>query len=66
MVQPVEVAPFFSALAVLRIAATLLMSPLLAMAFKYGLKAGGAASGLIFDVAGGLFLIAAVGSSFLR
>ncbi|GAM36239.1 hypothetical protein TCE0_018r05175 [Talaromyces pinophilus] len=66
LVQPVEVAPFFSALAVLRITATLLMSPVLAMAFKYGLKAGGAASGLIFDIAGGLFLIAAVGSSLLR
>jgi hypothetical protein len=66
LVQPVEVAPFFSALAVLRIAATLLVSPLLAMAFKYGLKAGGAASGLIFDIAGGLFLIAAVGSFLLR
>jgi hypothetical protein len=36
------------------------------MAFKYGLNAGGAASGLIFDIAGGLFFIAAVGSSLLR
>lgn len=60
-----EVAPFFSALAVLRIAATLLTSPLLAMVFKYGLKAGGAASGLIFDIAGVLFFIAAVGSFLL-
>ncbi|EED21045.1 conserved hypothetical protein [Talaromyces stipitatus ATCC 10500] len=40
--------------------------PLLAMAFKYGLNTGGAASGLIFDIAGGLFFIAAVGSSLLR
>lgn len=65
LVEPVEVAPFYSALVVLRIAVTLLTSPLLAMAFKYGLNAGGAASGLIFDIAGGLFFIAAVGSFLL-
>ncbi|KAE8380390.1 major facilitator superfamily domain-containing protein [Aspergillus bertholletiae] len=65
LLQPVGVAPFYSALAVIRLAATLLTSPLLALAFKFGLKAGGAASGLVFDVAGGLFLVAAIGSSLL-
>ncbi|KAB8238573.1 major facilitator superfamily domain-containing protein [Aspergillus alliaceus] len=62
LVGPVNVAPFYSFLAMGRIAGTLVASPLLAGAFNLGLRVGGVALGLPFYVAAGLFGVGAWGA----
>ncbi|KAI9037665.1 MFS transporter [Aspergillus affinis] len=62
LVRVVDIAPFYSFLAVARIAGTLIGSPLTAAAFNLGLKLGGAGLGMHFYVSAGFFSIAGMGA----
>ncbi|PLB44113.1 MFS general substrate transporter [Aspergillus steynii IBT 23096] len=62
LVRVVDIAPFYSFLAVARIAGTLVGSPLLAAAFNVGLKLGGAGLGMHFYLSAGFFSIAGLGA----
>lgn len=62
LIGAVDIAPFYSFLAIARIAGTLVGSPLLAAAFSLGLKIGGAGLGMHFYVSAGFFSFAALGA----
>ena len=62
LVRGGDIAPFYSFLAVARIAGTLVGSPLTAAAFNLGLRVGGAGLGMHFYVSAGFFSIAGMGA----
>lgn len=62
MVKPEEVALLYSALACMSIVGTLIASPLIAATYRLGLNIGGAAIGLPFFVAGGFYIVTAIGA----